>query len=78
MRSYGYAADALNILTKPLTPHLPVRPGHRSTSDIICHTVFSSSFLTDAGIDESCNRTHYGSKRVNGASKSITAFYKRL
>jgi len=39
-----------------------------STSDIIYRTIDFSSFLTDANIDESCNRTLYGSNRVVGIS----------
>jgi len=30
---------------------------------------------TDANIDASCNRTHYGSKRVVCVDKSISTFY---
>jgi hypothetical protein len=40
------------------------------SSDIICHTINSSSFMTDANIDESCNRTHYGSNWVVCVGKS--------
>jgi hypothetical protein len=35
-----------------------------STNDIINPTIVFSSFLTDANIDASCNRTHDGSNRV--------------
>jgi hypothetical protein len=38
-------------------------------------TLNSNHFLTDANIDESCNRTHYGSNRVVCVGKSILAFY---
>jgi len=48
------------------------------SSDIISHTVDFSSFLTDANIDASCNRTHYGSNWVVCVGKSILAFYNRL
>ena len=33
------------------------------------------SFSTDANIDESCNRTHYGSNWVVCVGKSILMFY---
>jgi len=46
------------------------------SSDIISHTVDFSSFLTDANIDASCNRTHYGSNWVVCVGKSILMFYK--
>ena len=48
------------------------------SSDIIYHTTDFSSFQTDANIDASCNRTHYGSNRVVCAGKSISIFYNRL
>jgi hypothetical protein len=40
------------------------------SSDIIYHTIDFSSFLTDANIDASCNRTHYGSNWVVCVGKS--------
>jgi hypothetical protein len=45
------------------------------SSDIIYHTIDFSSFLTDANIDASCNRTHYGSNWVVCVGKSILMFY---
>ena len=38
----------------------------------------SSSFLTDANIDASCNRTHYGSNWVVCLGKSILTIYNWL
>ena len=55
--------------------------GHRpsdqtiNTGDIIYYTVEFSSFLTDANIDASCNRTHYGSNLVVCVGKSILTIY---
>jgi hypothetical protein len=48
------------------------------SSDIIYHTIDFSLFLTDANIDESCNRTHYGSNWVVYVGKSILTIYNRL
>ena len=48
------------------------------SSDIISHTVNFSSFQTDANIDESCNRTHYGSNWLACVDKSILTFYNLL
>jgi hypothetical protein len=45
------------------------------SSDIIYHTIDFSSFLTDANIDESCNRNRHGSNRVVYAGKSILTIY---
>jgi len=45
------------------------------SSDIIYHTIDFSSFQTDANIDATCNRTHYGSNRVVCVGKSISPIY---
>jgi hypothetical protein len=46
-----------------------------SSSDIIYHTIDFSSFLTDANIDATCHRTHYGSNWVVCVGKSISTTY---
>ena len=45
------------------------------SSDIIYHTIDFSSFQTDANIDATCNRTHYGSNRVVCVVNSILTLY---
>jgi hypothetical protein len=56
------------VMMMQATDSQPKRP---LTSDIIEF----KSFLTDANIDESCNRTHYGSNWVVCVGKSILMFY---
>ena len=48
------------------------------SSDIICHSINLSSFLTDANIDASCSRTLCGSNRLVYVGKSISPIYNWL
>ena len=49
-------------------------PEHRS----IYHVVDFAPFSTDANIDASCNRPHYGSNWLVCVGKSILMIYNRL
>ena len=47
-----------------------------AADDIIQPAYNSASHITDANIDASCNRTHYGSNWVVCVGKSISMLYK--
>jgi hypothetical protein len=63
--------DDHRVLDAGNDPGCSCQPRRLLTSD----NIELESFLTDANIDESCNRTHYGSNWLACVGKSILTFY---
>ena len=68
----------LKIQLRTQPDFLTRQPKRPLTNDIIAPAIDSHHYFTDANIDASCNRTHYGSNWMVCVGKSISTFYNWL